>query len=66
MSKLLWLGRIGFVTLALVLLPAEGNHALLSGSTLCASETGQCRVEVGSYCIYGGVTLTDHTFKNSY
>lgn len=64
MSKLLWLGRIGFLTLALVLLPAERHDALLSGSTLCASEAQACQVEVGSYCIYDGVVLSDHTSKS--
>jgi len=67
MRKLLWLGRLGFVSLALVLLPADTHDARLSGSVLCAAEGGEgegCAEETGSFCITGGKVLTDHANRS--
>ena len=63
MRKLLWLGRIGLATLALVLLPANTQDARLSGAVLCAAEgdvNQGCQREVGSYCMFEGSVVADH------
>lgn len=61
MRKLLWPARIGLVTLALVLMPAEAGDDRLSGAALCAAESdvGTCEDELSSFCEVDGEYFPD-------
>lgn len=61
MRNLLWPTRIGLVTLALVLVPAETGDGRLSEAVLCATEAGvgACDDEVNSFCEVNGEYIPD-------
>jgi hypothetical protein len=65
MRKLLWPVRAGFVALALILLPADADDGRLSGSVLCASESGLCFDETASICMEDGEVTLDHAPRGS-
>ena len=65
MRKLSWLVRIGFVTQALILLPADSDEGRLSGSVLCAAESENCKYELDSYCAEGNDVRVDYAPKGT-